>query len=359
MDHAPPSAPLSSRDVVLVSLIASAKASESEAALRQRRLGPIFLTGDDSATTGAHALDAIIETLVADDLAVRKTGRSKGRLQATEAGIAQAWRSLGLSAPADGFAKRSKKWEWLLTRLLAARALGLPVPAVAELRHFGSRDGLCAAILKQAYALPIKKTFPDLTKEVGPALVIQTFNTLTGLAVEQHTIARVSRLDRAVLGTLVGTARNLPAEDLYLQIAARVVGATGTDLKDLANAVLRRALAGQTLAPTTASGAAADWLALPLDAFARTVLALAPATPAGWHGTDRVFLNHLYRYALANHGRTVELDDFKERLREAHQAGLLELARADVVDAADHDNASASVIRHGVAEWHYLKIARA
>ena len=76
-----------------------------------------------------------------------------------------------------------------------------------------------------------------------------------------------------------------------------------------------------------------------LQDFARRVQEAARSSPSGWFGDGKVFIAHVWR-ALREDPAFRGMDDagFKLRLIEAHRAGLLELGRADLVEAMDPDD---------------------
>ncbi len=90
-----------------------------------------------------------------------------------------------------------------------------------------------------------------------------------------------------------------------------------------------------------------------LDA-ARRVRGLGYA--AGLWGDDRVFISAAWRQ-MCSAGAILTLEQFKARLVEAAQAGLLRLSRADLVAAMPAETLVASEIQNGAASWHFVCLA--
>lgn len=95
-----------------------------------------------------------------------------------------------------------------------------------------------------------------------------------------------------------------------------------------------------------------------LRAFAAAVLDAARRVrglgyAAGLWGDDRVFISAVYRQ-MCSAGAGLTLEQFKVRLVEAAQAGLLRLSRADLAAAMPAETLAASEIQNGAASWHFV-----
>lgn len=98
-----------------------------------------------------------------------------------------------------------------------------------------------------------------------------------------------------------------------------------------------------------------------LRVFAAAVLDVAHRVrglgyAAGLWGDDRVFISALHRQ-MCGAGAGLTLEQFKTRLVEAAQAGLLRLSRADLVAAMPSETLTASEIQNGAAVWHFVCLA--
>lgn len=109
------------------------------------------------------------------------------------------------------------------------------------------------------------------------------------------------------------------------------------------------------------SGRAVDLLTCSLTKFAAAVRAVVTSIGDDEHerfGPRKVFIGAVYGALVAAGYRVGAQDDFKARLVLAKAAGLLELARADLVAAMPRDAVTASEIA-GRWETHHFVIDRA
>jgi len=92
-----------------------------------------------------------------------------------------------------------------------------------------------------------------------------------------------------------------------------------------------------------------------LDEFARRVTEAARSAETGrWHGA--VFISHVWN-TLRDRGQVgTTFEKFKRRLIEAHQDGLIELSRADLVDAMPTADVAASETVHSGARFHFVRL---
>ncbi len=84
---------------------------------------------------------------------------------------------------------------------------------------------------------------------------------------------------------------------------------------------------------------------------------VARSSPSGRFGDDRIFVIHVWR-ALQNDPAfiSIGLEDFKRRLAEANNARLLNLSRADMVEAMDPEDVRLSEIVHLGASFHFVRV---
>ncbi len=93
--------------------------------------------------------------------------------------------------------------------------------------------------------------------------------------------------------------------------------------------------------------------------FARDVLDAAVRCESGWFGEDKVFISHVWPvYVERSAGGIRDLDTFKHRLVEAHREGRLTLSGADLVEAMDPGDVSASETRYLNAVFHFVRCRR-
>jgi len=91
-----------------------------------------------------------------------------------------------------------------------------------------------------------------------------------------------------------------------------------------------------------------------LSEFAQRVTEAARSSVTGrWHGA--VFISHVWDTLRARSDVGITFERFKRRLVEAHQKYLIELSRADLVDAMPAADVSASETVHSGARFHFVR----
>ena len=212
-----------------------------------------------------------------------------------------------------------------------------------------SRLELTSKGKKAAAGLLGLKAWPAKDPSWAKLVVIALAGRALGLtAMDTEKLTRVDALRREILRRFaqkeVGS-RRLVADEVRL--ASESVGAVCNDKIDLQR---RLALRG------------AEVLALPDDvaAFAGEVLRLARQLRTGRVGRDLVFVNHAWKaYAQAHPEDQLNLDAFKERLREAWRARQMPLAIANVLEPKWLSDVMESRIDDGRQEWHVIDLAAA
>ncbi|HEU4734638.1 MAG TPA: hypothetical protein VFT22_42395 [Kofleriaceae bacterium] len=292
------------------------------------------------------------------------------------------------------FGKTSaRSWRELADRVLPALGLGI-APDDSKLRaRLAGREAWAAAIVGRTLGLWVDGPPPSLTA-MCDALAWRELG-LTGKPKRFPPEVRALFIQR-VLHSEPG-----PAERLVRLLAAREVGAPRPELRALCDALVRGWLAGRTLGaahsaapePAPPEGSPAEAPSAPEPAppaeaapahepappaspaeatsrgeagagpareggapsFASDVMAAAAATTEGWFGDRKVFISAVW-HTLRENPRWSELslDELKQRLVDAHRAGELVLARADLVAAMDPELVAASEITTDGASFHFL-----
>ncbi|HWB09728.1 MAG TPA: hypothetical protein VG826_10900 [Pirellulales bacterium] len=144
-------------------------------------------------------------------------------------------------------------------------------------------------------------------------------------------------------------ARKVTATQLAAALAARALGANKTTLTELRSAALRQWL----LASVPAPGASTD----DLGTFASQVIdAARRCQAAARFGDNKVFISHVWRQMNGPLGAAPELGTFKQRLLEANRDGLLQLSRADLVEAMNPVDVQESSTVYDNATFHFVRI---
>jgi len=102
------------------------------------------------------------------------------------------------------------------------------------------------------------------------------------------------------------------------------------------------------------SGGGLDLGRCSLQEFAAAVRSAAKSARDGrWHGA--VFVNHVWNELQSDGASGLTYDRFKKRLFEAYQDELLDLSRADLVEAMPSDDVVESEITHHGARFHFVR----
>jgi Mn-dependent DtxR family transcriptional regulator len=284
----------------------------------------------------------------------------RGRYLATEAGNERAIKFLGITQrPA------TVQWESLKNAYLVPRSLGVPAPEnEKEHKRLAETHRLMAAILRTHFDLPIDP-FCTLTKArnallwqhwVDPEFIKRLRDRRPALDRESFTQGKVMAI---LLNDLLGASRELAWRAALKQLVAKVVGAKRTDSNELRLAVLRQATAPRASEPETepeTEPKPPPYL-FDLVVFSSRVRRAAKNSQTGRFGDNEVFISHVYE-KLQSDGEDfgLSLDEFKARLAEAHNKGLLRLSRADLAQALDQGDVMASETHYLTATFHFVRL---
>lgn len=290
---------------------------------------------------------------------VRKGKTERGAL--TAEGRQRALEAIGL----DHLPPKTT-WDKVKKTYLAARALGLPTPTGPAAKNFGGVPGFKAALLKSRFDLPLGD-FPALQDSLDAlAWTLLGFDPgpkFTAKAVQSALIFRE-------LGEPLKLGPKVDPKQEVNKLLAREVAARRSDAEELRLAALRHWVDGDSVAPESTpaeigtqpsppSTGSEESTALDLPAFAQLAIEAARASSSGRFGDDKVFVAHVWSALRDNPAIAVMgLDGFKRRLAEANNARLLDLSRADMVEAMDQDDVTLSEVAYLGATFHFIRIGK-
>jgi hypothetical protein len=320
-----------------------------------------------------ESVDADVANLLAAGL-IAKTGP---RLAATETGAARAASFLGL--------KSAVRLPWSEARdvRMVAKALGLQREPARRLKALATPDGLRAAILQRAYNLKIRGTATPSRLRAAMAQVAleRAFGNRVGagLTGKSGLSAKAGRLLAAQLSRRprdFGTDRRLIAA-----LAAEHVGTTHADLAGLRLAVLRRFMEAspkrvrapkrhvpdsvpERVAPRPVEVALPSSPSPPpqigrpdLTGFATEVHRHAAARALGWVGDRKAYISQVWRCLREQRPEwDISEIEFKCMLAEAHRAGALALANADLKDNDNIKELQDSAVVYKNAVFHFIRV---
>jgi hypothetical protein len=239
-------------------------------------------------------------------------------------------------------AKPKPTWANLKKSLLLARALGLACPSAALARD----DNLRAVLLKLHYELPLDK-LPSLKHAMASWV-------RKALSMGEQEKVTLESVQAALLRREAGEDRPLSSKRAIDRLLARRLQAGRDDCKELRDAILRR-----WIDRSQGEGVPGPAPAPPPDlrSFARRVQEASRTCPTGRYGDSKIFIIHVWRSLqtdLESHG--MDLVTFKERLAQANNARLLNLSRADLVQAMDAEDVRLSEVTYLNATFHFIRL---
>ena len=237
--------------------------------------------------------------------------------------------------------KPKPTWAALKKSVLLSRALNLPGPGLA----LAKGPGFKAAVLRQKFELPLGD-YPDLK-----SVKVELTRKLLGMG--PRVKITLESVQAAIFGRELGEHQPVDPKKMLDRLVSKQVGARRDDDQEARNAVLRRWISG-----------AIDQLDRPPSfslfdqaSFVQKVQSTADECATGRFGDNKVFIIHVWR-ALQNDAdfRSMDLPAFKQRLAEANNARLLDLSRADLVQAMDPDDVRLSEVTYHSAVFHFIQI---
>lgn len=299
---------------------------------------------------------------------------AKGRLNATPAGTKAAEARLGIALVAR------ETWESVRNGPMLALALGVNGETPAIAKALERLDGLAALTVQQHFGLTRARVLShnDLRADLAVIALEQAFGNKikTGLAKGSGLPGKTARL---LAGQLFKKPREFLSDGkLVSALAAEVAGASNETPDALRLALLRRLTApqGEREAPhartaphETGDEPKADNDAAPLarlpqhisppdmDEFAGAVLEAARPVAEGWPGNKKAFISQVWQTIRAAR-REWDLTEiaFKSMLAEAHRAGRLVLATADLKDRKSLKELEDSKILYKNTVWHFVRV---
>jgi hypothetical protein len=262
-----------------------------------------------------------------------------------------------------GISQLKPKTTWIVLRktYLPARAVGLPAASDALFKALSSEPAFQAVLLKQQFGLAIAEIpKPD---EATDALAWK----LIGFESEGRKF-NPKNVKTALFNRALGEGGAADFKKAATRLLAQRIGARRDDPKELRDAVLRGWIdqeesglaAAEPVEMRSELPSPAPAPAPPrfdLLSFASDVKSAARECATGRFGDNKVFIAHVWKALQADPAfGTIELAAFKERLAEANNARLLDLSRADLVQAMDPDDVRQSEVHYLNATFHFVRI---
>jgi len=340
--------------LVLSRLLPASEKGETAAKI-QKDLEPL-LGHRWSGAALAEKVERALGELEADGLVTflgGKTKKSAPKVAPTPDGRRQALAFLGIDE-----LKPKTTWSTLRKIHLPAQVLGLSASTDASIKAIASDPGFKAILLKQQFQLPTA-ALPKLD-DVLDALAWK----LIGFEDSARKFA-IKAVKTALFNRELENGRATDFKKAANQLLAKRLGARRDDARELRDAVLRgwidqhfKAGSDGVLAHEgPATLIATPQVELDLPAFAERVKVAAATCTTGRYGTNKVFVAHVW-IALQSDSlfQNMSLGEFKDRLAQANNARLLDLSRADLVQAMDPDDVRQSEVQYLNATFHFVRI---
>ncbi len=301
---------------------------------------------------------------------------TKGRLQITPQGTPAVVALLpGMMAGRSG---------WTDVRsMLLARALGGATEASQLARAADRPEALAALVLQRHFCLSATKPLSptDLRAELAVIALERAFGNKIKTGLGKKGSGLPGKTARLLAGQLFKKPREIASDGkLIVALAADVLDTSDESLDGLRLALLRRLTrepdqnrAGIDLQrPRSAAPRAANDI-LPLEAppppvvrqiirpdlreFAGAVVDAARPVSEGWPGNRKAFISRVWA-AIRDARSEWDLTEvaFKGMLAEAHRAGEVMLATADLKDRCDLKELEDSKILYKNTVWHFVRV---
>ncbi len=291
------------------------------------------------------------------------------RLEASDAGVARAAIFLGLKSALP------RSWEEVHDVHLMAKALGLERHSGRRLAGLATPEGLRAAIVERAFALKVKGLATP--SRLRAALAAVALERAFGNQIKPSLSAKLglsAKAGRLLAGQLAKKPRDFGTDArLIAALAAEHVGAAQADDATLRLALLRGYLNGadkssvgprppaRTPPPRPRVVASLPAPAEPtrpdLMGFAHEVRQHAEARAQGWPGNRKAYISHVWHRLRERRGEWgLSEIEFKCMLIEAHRAGSLALAHADMKDKTNIAELQESAVVYKNAVFHFVRV---
>jgi hypothetical protein len=314
------------------------------------------------------------------------------RLEATALGREEAARFLGVKGDFP------RVWSELRDIRLVAVALGWQREPAKRLKTLATLDGIRGAIVENAYGLKINGVAtPARLREALAATALSRAFGDKGAAGLAGKLGLSPKAGRLLAAQLLREPRDYGTDTrLIAALAAEQTGSAAADLAGLRMAVLRKFFGGApakaprarrkppkrvlgkvtpprpegALPFTIAQDASRNITPAPtpasvppvagrpdLPGFASEVRRHAVSQAQGWVGNRKAYISHVWRNIREKRPEWgLSEIEFKCMLAEAHRAGQLALANADLKDKDNIKDVQESAVSYRNAVFHFIRV---
>lgn len=302
----------------------------------------------------AARVDRALDELESAGLVAGRPGKSKKaapRIALTGSGRRRALEALGIAE-----LRPRTTWAALRKTYLPAMVVGQPAAGESAFKAMSSDPVFRAVLLKRQYGLPTA----DVPK-LDDAIDALAWKLIGFEGVSRKFDAKAVKA--AILNRELADGRAVDFKKAAGRLVAQKAGARRDDGKELRDAVLRDWIArgeqGEPkAAPPEAPPPPPEAPPPPdLPSLAERARAAARDCPTGRYGDHKVFIAHVWdRLRSEPDLDGMDLDGFKRALAEANNLRLIDLARADLIQAMDPEDVRRSETHYLGATFHFVRI---
>jgi DNA-binding HxlR family transcriptional regulator len=296
-----------------------------------------------------------LESAGAIDRVQDKKGKPTAKLALTEEGRRVALEALGLEhlPPKTTWAKL--KSSYLVALALGRRGQPIANPKVEILRaRYSLELGEKPTIKQASDATAAKLLGLEPGQPFNAESILRKLLKDAGINLPPGAKPSPASIGEALFQRELGGSSAKNSLDL---IASKSVGARNQQAAELGSAILRTWIDRSKRAADSPAPTASEPRGQTLENFAQRVVESARTSPTGWFGNAKVFISHVWRNHQSDPAfEGIDQATFKLALLEAHRARLLELGRADLVDAMDPADVRESATPYQNVVYHFVRI---
>jgi len=257
-------------------------------------------------------------------------------------------------------------WHEVRDGYIIALALNLK-PTSQLVARLLSAEGLRSVLLTKTFDLPfdIISVTPEQIR-FGLAKLAETRGLTSGIRTTPITQNDITQREAVMMASKLLKSRHVVESDgeLMACLSAEVVGAVNESAQELRQMLFRQLISSKESSQVISKeggqsrGSESITQAPPsLPEFTQQVLDIAKDIAVGWPGNKRAFISHIWRQ-LCQKFPHWQLDEeaYKEMILNAHRAGLLRLAIADLRDKTNMEDVAQSRIEYKNSEWHFIRV---
>lgn len=283
------------------------------------------------------------QKLLKAGLLIETRRRQKGLAPAilSDQGQQAARAYLGISNLPDAL-----KWGDLKNYWLVAKSLGLKGPSELVKNRVKSGSLLQSSIVALQHQLNLPAAWQ--AKHVWDTLFWKC------LGVERSEPFTLKAVQLQLLKSLVGVTSINNLNDLKGVLAATAIKARRKDLSELRQTLLSRLLSHDDNHPQVQ---AQQPISNTETQFHIAVKQAANSCQTGLFGADKLFISHLWREISNRYPEHhCSLEQFKQKLLELNRQGMIQLCRADLIEALDQKDLSESRLIDLGSSFHFIRL---